>query len=131
MLDQAKFRGTMTSNPPEQDLLDGDIGQIISQKYDVWSIGVLTYYLLTGAYPFLPPIAASGRIEADDIKELRQKGTFEYPRFLKTSKRALRFIFACLRNDPDSRPSFKELWTTSEWLLHGPDETTVDDEDFG
>lgn len=70
-LEQAKFRGTVISNPPEQDLLDGEIGHTISHKYDVWSVGVLTYYLLTGAYPFLPPIAASGRIEDTNIRELR------------------------------------------------------------
>ena len=70
------------------------------EKCDIWSIGVILYYMLSGKYPF----------NSEDNYEIFQKIETEQPSFweLNVSEDAIDFIGRCLRKNPKLRPSAKE-----------------------
>ena len=74
------------------------------EKCDIWSIGVILYYMLSGKYPF----------QSDDNINIFQKIESEQPNFweLNISENALNFLRKCLTKNPRLRPSAKEF------LLH-------------
>lgn len=66
-------------------------------KADIWSIGILTYRLLTGIEPFIDPATP----------------IIQFPKTV--SREACDFIMACLHRDPELRPTCRQL-LQSLWL---------------
>ena len=77
------------------------------EKCDIWSIGVIMYYMLSGKFPFFAEdnFGVFKKIEKDD------------PNFseLIISENALNFLKKCLTKNPKLRPSAKEC-LFHKWL---------------
>ncbi len=103
-------------------------------KSDIWAIGVLTYYILTGEYPFVHPSktereqswreAEKKILEdikyklADPNKRLFNRREFVnqfYAKFLHSNPKI--FINACLQLEPEKRPHIVELTLIEESIL--------------
>jgi len=87
----------------------------ISSETDIWSLGVLTFILLSGASPFLDD-------QDDDQRTLSNvtlaKYDFDYEEFDEVSAEAKDFITRLLRRDPRKRmPAEKCL--NHNWLVEG------------
>jgi len=81
------------------------------KKSDMWTIGVITYVLLTGRPPFY------GR----DNKEILRKilrGKVNWPKSSKLSTTAKKFILSLIRKDPKERFSAEQA-LNHEWLKGG------------
>lgn len=79
---------------------------LYDDKYDVWSIGVLAYELVSGAAPF------SG--SNDDVtKSNISLGTYKMKSYFSQSLKS--FIQGILKKNPDSRPSMSQVINHS-WL---------------
>lgn len=82
-------------------------------KCDIWSLGVITYILLTGKMPF------HGATFKETFKKITTN-SWEYPAGFKStvSSSAVDFINSCLTLDPIKRPSAKVLlnhpWVAEE-----------------
>ncbi len=106
-------------------------------KSDIWSIGVLTYYMATGEYPFVHPSKTereqnwreAERRVLDDIKyklgnpEERLLSRKEFIREQNSYGgvayyRRKHFIYKCLKLDPAERPDIDKLreWSGSLYL---------------
>lgn len=98
--------GTVYTMAPE--LLAGDY----NEKADVWSLGVITFMLLSSSMPFY------GRDRVHVIKRIIQgKFHFKARRWASVSQEAKSFIVDCLTNDPKMRPSADEA-QHSLWVRH-------------
>ena len=77
------------------------------EKCDIWSIGVILYYMLSGKYPF----------HAEDNYEIFQLIENEEPNYsdLNISENAIDFLKKCLTKDPRLRPNAKES-LHHQWL---------------
>jgi calcium-dependent protein kinase len=94
--------GTIYSMAPEVLNRDYD------SQADLWSIGVISYMLLSSSMPF------DGINRAEVIKKIRiGKYSFASPRWKKVSVESRRFISALLVKDPTLR-------LTAEQALHNP-----------
>lgn len=71
-------------------------------KADIWSLGVIVFYILIGQTPFL----------ADNYKELFNKideGNYKIPKFLKLSKEAISLVNSLLQFDANERLGIDQL----------------------
>jgi len=83
-------------------------------KIDIWSIGVILYFLLSGTFPF-------DDVE-DDIYKIAKKITgeevvFHSRYFSKHSKKVRELISKCLSKSPVTRVNIKEV-TNDEWFKY-------------
>lgn len=96
--------GTVYTMAPE--LLAGDY----NEKADVWSLGVITFMLLSSSMPFY------GRDRVHVIKRIIQgRYHFKARRWSSVSQEAQDFVSSCLVNDPNKRPSGNEA-QNNPWL---------------
>jgi len=93
---------------------------ILKKKYnqssDMWSIGIVTYILLTGLFPF--PFDSMG-----DIKELSEKitkGQFNRQYLRTLSVEGVQFVCNLLQTDSTNRYSASEA-LTHPWILQQRD----------
>lgn len=91
----ASFVGTAEYVAPE--ILEGC--EETTAAVDLWSIGIMTFQLLTGSVPF------KGSTEYLTMQEVL-KGTYEYPSAAKVSSAAKDFIDKLLVRDPKHRLGF-------------------------
>lgn len=75
---------------------------------DVWSLGVVTYVMLSGKMPF-------GDWDPSRKRSVCYKLTFPTKPFNHVTDACKDFIGACLRQDPEARPTMAEL-LRSPWL---------------
>jgi len=92
----ASFVGTAEYVAPE--ILEGC--EETTLAVDLWSIGIMTFQLLTGSVPF------KGSTEYLTMQEVL-KGTYEYPSAAKISSAAKDFIDKLLVRDPKHRLGFE------------------------
>lgn len=95
----------------EQDLTDTVLGTQMTmapevlegKKYgmnaDIWSLGIVFYYMMTGRYPYL------GLSTGELLKNIRNK-TLQITG-IRMSKEAFDFIKRCLTYDPNERITWK------------------------
>ncbi|EER02181.1 calcium-dependent protein kinase 1, putative [Perkinsus marinus ATCC 50983] len=93
------------------------------QKCDIWSLGVITYMLLSGMPPF------TGRDEQAILRSVRAaKYSFSASVWDDVSQEAKEFIMRLLTKDPARRPSCKEAlqdpWLRKTW--RGDQEPSLD-----
>lgn len=93
--------------------------EIISKKYntkaDIWSLGVVTYFLLSGE----PPFDGDNRTELfDNIKG--GKISFDQEIWKYISKECMDFIQECLTIDYKQRPTAEEL-LDHYWIVDTPE----------
>ena len=79
------------------------------EKCDIWSIGVILYYMISGKFPFFD----------DDNFKIFQKIENEEPNFselkISLSENGVNFLKKCLTKNPKLRPSAKEC-LFHKWL---------------
>ena len=100
--------GSSYYSAPEVTYANGDGYDGI--KADAWSLGILSYIILTGSHPF---IDANG----DLMVALMRQGTVEYPETL--SRGAIHFISRLLTIDPRKRYSVAQV-SLHPWLTGRP-----------
>ena len=78
--------------------------EIYNEKVDIWSIGVITYMLLTGKRLFPAK-------DNNHLKKLVRKAdiNFSEGKFIMMSNEAVNFLKKALEKDPMYRASAKEL----------------------
>uniref|UniRef100_A0A8C4W6U6 non-specific serine/threonine protein kinase n=1 Tax=Gopherus evgoodei TaxID=1825980 RepID=A0A8C4W6U6_9SAUR len=89
------------------------LGNPISLTSDVWSIGVLTYVLLSGVSPFLDE-----SVEETCLNICRLDFSFPDDYFKGVSQKAKDFVCFLLQDDPVKRPS-AALALQDQWLQLG------------
>lgn len=92
------------------------LGEPVSLTSDLWSLGVVTYVLLSGASPFLDESA-----EETCLNICRLDFSFPRDYFQGVSQAARDFICLLLRTDPSRRPP-AGLCLQEPWLQAGPAE---------
>ena len=102
--------GTLDYMAPE--LLEGDTVSLylssLSDRLDVWSIGVLTYECITGKSPF------RGKTDKEVIQRIKN---VSYDETLVTDPLVLDFIKQCLQKDPALRPTVQQLLHHSLFIV--------------
>ena len=81
---------------------DGKENKKYNSSVDLWSLGVLTYELLTGTTPFL------GKTYDEVFKNIR-KGAYSLPKNLKPSIEIISFLNGLLQYYPEKRLTWKEI----------------------
>ncbi|KAG7749019.1 hypothetical protein KL912_002081 [Ogataea haglerorum] len=84
--------GTPEYAAPEIDLMQSRSTKGYTNKVDVWSLGVITYILLTGVSPFYSPC-----IEKTTTKVLQGDLLLEIKEWSTISLEAKQFVKGCLR----------------------------------
>jgi len=115
--------GTLYSMAPQ--VLQGDY----DYKCDLWSIGVITYMLLSGHQPFWGPVrpmpwSKRRKIMIDRIRKgqyMRMTGEC----WSNVSKEAKDFVASLLQMDPNARPTAEEA-LQSPWMKLHPAETGLE-----
>ena len=96
--------------------------QPYNEKVDVWSLGVVTYQLLSGKTPF----------ESNSIKKIDWNINNRSLKFRNTSdenwdhvsQNAKYFILRCLDRDPSTRPSLRQLFK-EPWIVEHQDKAQI------
>lgn len=98
------------------------LGNPISLTSDTWSVGVLTYVLLSGVSPFL-----DDSVEETCLNICRLDFSFPDDYFTGVSQKAKDFVCSLLQEDPAKRPS-AALALQEQWLqaAHGKGAGTLD-----
>ena len=91
------FAGTPLAMAPE--LIDGTAYNF---KADVWSLGTLTFKMLTGDHPFTGT-------NLEHLKKNLNNGAYRIPKDLKLSVQCLDFLVSCLRFDSVKRKDWEQL----------------------
>lgn len=89
------------------------LGNPVSLTSDVWSVGVLTYVLLSGVSPFL-----DDSVEETCLNICRLDFSFPDDYFKGVSQKAKDFVCFLLQEDPGKRPS-AALALQEQWLQAG------------
>lgn len=76
-------------------------GHSYDEKCDIWSLGIVTYYMLAGEFPF-----PTSEMEAVQVKKMKT-GQYSCPSYF--SPEVKDFIACCLVGDPNARKSAFEL----------------------
>ena len=91
------FIGNLNSMPKE----------VVNKSYDlsseIWSIGIITFQLLTGETPFLVQ-------NKEDLNKKLNNGTYSFSAKDKPSMEIIDFIQMLLQNDPTKRPDFSKIF---------------------
>jgi serine/threonine protein kinase len=88
--------------------------KIFIPEYDVWGLGILSYYLATGSHPFLDTFYYS-KEEFPIIKDtiLKKEITFLHPIWKEWSQDGIHLIRDMLEKDPFKRPSISHIYKHS------------------
>uniref|UniRef100_A0A5F9DRB4 non-specific serine/threonine protein kinase n=1 Tax=Oryctolagus cuniculus TaxID=9986 RepID=A0A5F9DRB4_RABIT len=89
------------------------LGNPVSLTSDTWSVGVLTYVLLSGVSPFL-----DDSVEETCLNICRLDFSFPDDYFTGVSQKAKEFVCVLLQEDPAKRPS-AALALQEQWLQAG------------
>lgn len=89
------------------------LGNPVSLTSDTWSVGVLTYVLLSGVSPFL-----DDSVEETCLNICRLDFSFPEDYFKGVSQKAKEFVCFLLQEDPAKRPS-AALALQEQWLQAG------------
>jgi len=106
--------GTLNYMAPEVLMNMRGARNICDKAVDVWSIGILTYLLISGIHPF-----DSGKTHENMLNRIIS-GKFEFsgPVWDKVSKECKDFIKRCLVVDPKKRASVADLLKHA-WIVKG------------
>ena len=90
------------------------VGQAYSEKTDIWSLGIVLYYMATGSLPFI-----DSNIQKLFYKIVNENVTF--PADLKIDNKLKDLICRMLEKNPDRRPSVHEIlnhpWLTKNYTF--------------
>lgn len=92
--------GTTAYMPPDQ--LINNI-QHYTEKFDIWSLGVIFYELMIGKLSF------SARDMAT-FKKTLEKGVYEFPDNINISPEAIHLISKCLQSEEKNRATIDDLY---------------------
>ena len=107
---QGEFGTTEYMAPEVGEEDDDDEDVPYNEKCDIWSIGVITYFLLAGNPPF------DAKTESQIIERVKNADyNFDDPIWNSISDNAKDFIRTLLTLDPNERPSAEEA-LKSPWL---------------
>lgn len=73
-----------------------------SLKADVWSLGIMTYHILTGERPFF------GK-NIDELKDNIDRGIFKIPSNIDLSIECIQFMTTCLKFHSHMRSDWQQL----------------------
>jgi tRNA A-37 threonylcarbamoyl transferase component Bud32 len=111
---EGAYGGTLNYMAPEVLLNMRGARNVCDKAVDVWSIGVLTYLLISGVHPF-----DSGKSHENILNRIiAGKFDFKQPVWEKVPKECKDFIKRCLVIDPKKRATVSDLLKHT-WIVKG------------